>query len=185
MLNRAGASIGLWTPTRFSTSDHHPLGSASFQPTSLPAHHHAWRHQQLVCENLMRDGVKGPTQVQADNIHCSSLIYQGSHRSFWSWSSMTSPFEAMLTMLLMIYLFFMYLKMATIVFSVWLGLQAFGLGLFLALLILNPADSRPDLSPMIGYLWFPLHCPSPHASPQCVLLQAFMQTLAENFSNIF
>lgn len=78
MLNRTGASVDLWTPTRFGTSDHHPLGSASFQPTSLSAHHHAWRHQQLVYKDLMGDGVKGPTQVQADNIHCSSLIYQGS-----------------------------------------------------------------------------------------------------------
>lgn len=71
-------------------------------------------------------------------------------------------------MLLMIYLFFMHLKMAITVFSVWLGFQAFGLGLFLALLVLNPADPHPGLSPMIDYLWLPLQSPSLSASPQRV-----------------
>ncbi|GAB0201489.1 dynactin subunit 2-like [Grus japonensis] len=35
--------------------------------------------QQLLLEDLMEDGVKGFPEVQADNTHCSLLVYQASH----------------------------------------------------------------------------------------------------------
>ncbi|KAK4825634.1 hypothetical protein QYF61_001419, partial [Mycteria americana] len=35
--------------------------------------------QQLVSEDLVGDSVKGLTEVQADNIHCSPLTYQANH----------------------------------------------------------------------------------------------------------
>ncbi|PKU46240.1 hypothetical protein llap_3464 [Limosa lapponica baueri] len=69
-----------WSSTRVCTTDCNPLvfgRSASFQFTSLSAH---LSHNSLALyEDLMGDSVKGLSEVQGDNIHYSSLIYQDRH----------------------------------------------------------------------------------------------------------
>jgi len=36
-------------------------------------------NMSIMYEDPVRDSVKGPTEVQLDNIHCSPLMYQASH----------------------------------------------------------------------------------------------------------
>ena len=84
-LSRTGPSIGPWgTPLVTDLQLHFvplitTLWAWSFSQFSTHLTVCLSSPYQLLYEDLLGDSVKGPAEVQVDNIHCSPLVYQASH----------------------------------------------------------------------------------------------------------